>query len=102
MDQKEALLDMQSKLQEKEKEFSAMKIKLEQNEIEIRAMKIMLEEKDAKNREFKINCDRCVHQLNGQLSAKDTEIENLRRQIKETEDNCEYIINLDISILYGV
>ena len=89
MDQKELVVDIQTKLQEKEKESSTMKIKLEENKNEISAMKVKLDEKDAAKREFKLNCDRSIHQLNDQLSTKVTEIENLRRQLKEMEDTCK-------------
>ncbi|XP_065908170.1 putative leucine-rich repeat-containing protein DDB_G0290503 isoform X2 [Dysidea avara] len=75
MDQKELVLDMQTKLQEKEKEISTMKTELVENKNEISAMKVKLDEKDAENIEFSV-----------QLSTKDTELENLRRQLREMED----------------
>ena len=71
MDQKELLLDMQTKLEKKQTEINTVKAQLEGKEKETIALKVKLDEKDEEN------------------STKDTKLNALRKQLQEMEDSCK-------------
>jgi len=65
--QKQSILDMQTKLEENQSEINTLKTQLEEKEKETITLKVKLEEN----------------------STKDDEIKTLRRQLQDMEDTCK-------------